>query len=193
MSDAVASAPAASFGESLAVLGVILAVTLMLFFQGAPSLRQGQTAVAATAPASSPTRAAAAASAAKAGALPNPHTAVLVVDDDPVTRLQLGTRLKRRGFTVTEVCDGKEAVELYAKGYRFCLVVMDYEMPELNGVETITQIRRRDQNAIVIGSTIHDATQKQQKFLKAGANKVARTKPIMDDEIDELVREYELI
>ncbi|KAH9255823.1 hypothetical protein BASA81_006224 [Batrachochytrium salamandrivorans] len=189
MSDATAT----SFGESLAVLGVILVVTLILFFQGAPSLRQTlqrQTVAttARTAPFSPPTLTQTA-----TGALPNPQTAVLVVDDDPVTRLQLGTRLKRRGFTVTEVCDGKEAVELYAKGYRFCLVVMDYEMPELNGVETITQIRRRDQNAIVIGSTIHDATQKQQKFLKAGANKVARTKPIMDDEIDELVREYELI
>lgn len=184
-----------SFAEYIAVGIVILLTTLFLFSQATKSFRERfKHVVAASSPAgvqrrlpvSPPT-------AAHRGLKNNPKTTVLVVDDDPVTRLQLGSRLKRRGFTVMEVCDGTEAIKLYDEGHRFCLVVMDYEMPELNGVETITQIRRRDHNAVVIGSTIHDAAQKQQRFLSAGANKVARTKPIMDDEIDELVTEYELL
>ena len=116
---------------------------------------------------------------------------VLIVDDDPVTRASLGSKLKSLNFDVMEVTDGTSAVDLYENGRRFCLVVMDYEMPDMNGISAIKRIRTLDREVVIVGSTIHDPALFQQEFLNAGANLVD-IKPIGVEKLLEVMSEYNL-
>ncbi len=111
---------------------------------------------------------------------------VLIVDDDIVTRKQLSIRLKKLGFSVSEVSDGASAVELFEEGHRFSLVVMDFEMPDMNGVSATRKIRVVDKDVVIVGSTIHDPAIVQQDFLKAGANYVD-IKPIAAETLNDLL------
>jgi len=121
----------------------------------------------------------------------DPTRTVLIVDDDPLTRMQLRKHLERLKLKVKEVSDGPAAVQLYKEGYRFCMVVMDYEMPDMNGLITTRKIRSFDNDVVIIGSTIHDPATKQNEFLQAGANFVD-IKPISADRLSEFVAEYNI-
>lgn len=65
---------------------------------------------------------------------------VLVVDDELHMRLLLERCLKRAGFSVRTADRGEAAVELVARG-EIDLVVLDYEMSGMNGVETLRALR----------------------------------------------------
>ncbi|MCJ2385509.1 response regulator, partial [Lactiplantibacillus plantarum] len=58
---------------------------------------------------------------------------VLVVDDDPVVQRIHRVFLNRFGFETQVVGNGKEAVDLYCSGASFHLVLMDMEMPVMDG------------------------------------------------------------
>ena len=67
---------------------------------------------------------------------------ILVVDDDPGTRLLLRTFLESAGFRVAEAADGTEALEkLEAHGDPYALVTLDLDMPELPGLDVLRRIR----------------------------------------------------
>ncbi|MDT8447150.1 MAG: response regulator [bacterium] len=65
---------------------------------------------------------------------------VLVVEDDPTNRLLVQTRLKSKKMMITIAKNGLEAVELF-KSKDFDLILMDLQMPELNGYEASLKIR----------------------------------------------------
>ena len=72
---------------------------------------------------------------------------VLVCDDDKTTRFVINRLLVQRlKFTVTEVCDGVEALERLAAG-DVDLLILDVSMPTLDGVEVLQAIRRSQQFA----------------------------------------------
>jgi len=121
----------------------------------------------------------------------DPSKMVLIVDDDRITRLPLRKSFEKMGFHVTEVPDGPSAVREYKDGSRFCMVVMDYEMPDMDGLETTKKIRQYDNEVVIVGSTIHDPATKQDQFLRAGANFVT-SKPITLEKLREFVVEYNL-
>ncbi len=67
---------------------------------------------------------------------------VLIVDDNHTNRRLLHEMLATRGISCMQVEDGRRALELLAAGERFDAVLMDYQMPEMDGLETIRQLRR---------------------------------------------------
>lgn len=67
---------------------------------------------------------------------------ILVVDDDRLSRLATELTLKKLGYEVVGVADGMEAVEAAAEG-QFDAIVMDCQMPRMDGFEATAQIRRR--------------------------------------------------
>jgi CheY-like chemotaxis protein len=67
---------------------------------------------------------------------------VLVCDDDPTTRFVIKRMLTHNfGCSVTECGSGSEALQAIAKE-KFTFVLLDLEMPDMNGVETLTAIRK---------------------------------------------------
>lgn len=67
-------------------------------------------------------------------------TKVLTVDDSTSMRQMVAFTLKGAGFDVTEACDGVEALGL-AKQNKFDLVVTDVNMPNMDGITLIKELR----------------------------------------------------
>ncbi|MEJ2678244.1 MAG: ATPase, T2SS/T4P/T4SS family [Gemmatimonadota bacterium] len=68
-----------------------------------------------------------------------PH--ILIVDDDPEDRLLVRTMLRKDGYLVSEAEDGDEALDMIAKHSGFSLVVLDLEMPRLDGRVVLQRLR----------------------------------------------------
>ena len=82
---------------------------------------------------------------------------ILIVDDEPAVRYAMERWLKLRGFEVDTAADGAEAVEKCG-GCAYETVIMDIEMPRMNGVEAI-RIIKRDRHAtpiIVLTGFVND-------------------------------------
>ena len=67
---------------------------------------------------------------------------VLVADDDPTTRQLTRVTLEQAAFTVVEASDGAQAIAVYARLHPD-LVLLDVEMPELDGIEVCRRLRAR--------------------------------------------------
>ena len=69
---------------------------------------------------------------------------VLLAEDNPVNMLLASTLLRREGYGVTMAGSGEEALTAFSTGKRFDLVIMDVEMPVLDGLEATRCIRRKE-------------------------------------------------
>ncbi|MDH3451827.1 MAG: EAL domain-containing protein, partial [Gammaproteobacteria bacterium] len=106
------------------------------------------------------------------------HQTVLVVDDDGTTRLFAHQFLEQAGFRVLEAEDGLTALEVM-QVERPDIILLDVEMPRLDGFGTCTQVRAIAEYATVpiLMVTGLDDTQSIEKAYAAGATDFA-TKPI---------------
>jgi DNA-binding response OmpR family regulator len=105
---------------------------------------------------------------------------VLVVDDDPDVRALVSTLLGRAGYQVTEAQDGRAALKaLYAE--RPDLVVLDVNMPDLDGWGTLERIRELSDVPVVMLSARGEELEKV-RALRAGADDYV-TKPFGRQEL----------
>lgn len=75
----------------------------------------------------------------------------LVADDNDFSRTVIVRLLEHLGYSTLQACDGAEAVEIYGRqSPSIELVVMDYEMPRMNGVEAYRKLKQMNQAARVI-------------------------------------------
>jgi len=95
---------------------------------------------------------------------------VVVVDDDPGMRLLLRETLSAAGFNVVVAASGAEAIEVCAE-FVPDLVLLDINMPVMNGIEACAEIRKSDdrQFPIIMVTSVDDAVSIQRAF-HAGAN-----------------------
>src|SRR5688572_22024389 len=100
-----------------------------------------------------------------------PMPRILVVEDNEENRDALTRRLQRRGFEVIGAPDGKAGVEK-AKSETPDLVLMDMNMPELDGWEATKQIKADPEtNAIpVIALTAHAMQGDRERAMAAGCS-----------------------
>ena len=113
---------------------------------------------------------------------------ILVVDDFDDTRLLLRTWLERKGFLVIEAEDGNEAVAL-AESKRPDLIIMDLEMPELDGLAATRKIRNMKglENVPVLAVSAYGAEQFREDALAAGCNEYVST-PFEPEALETLIR-----
>ncbi|MBF0614719.1 MAG: response regulator [Magnetococcales bacterium] len=108
----------------------------------------------------------------------------MVVDDSKSSRFHIRQFLERCNFVVLEASDGPAALELLTAHDDVRLILVDYEMPGMNGFQLIKRIRARltrDRTAI-IGLSSHGSSDLAAQFLKAGANDFL-AKPFRDEEL----------
>ena len=96
---------------------------------------------------------------------------VLVVEDDDISADMLESALNSFGYEVTVARDGREAFELIRTGL-YQLVVSDWEMPEMTGIELCRRIRSRPSSGYVyvILLTSYNKTEHVVEGLNAGAD-----------------------
>ena len=96
----------------------------------------------------------------------------LVVDDSRAMRTILGRIVTSLGFEVITAVHGKDALEQLTAGARPGLMLLDWNMPEMNGYELLQHVRRDPAHAaakIIMVTTETEMTQVQ-NALAAGAN-----------------------
>lgn len=91
---------------------------------------------------------------------------VLVADDDTLVRKLLGDLLSFYGYDVDCVSNGKEAIALIETD-SYDVLITDYLMPEMNGIELIKKVRDIKKSLAIIGMS---ASEEEKGFLAAGAN-----------------------
>jgi two-component system cell cycle response regulator len=108
---------------------------------------------------------------------------ILVVDDDPVSRTLLERILIRAGYKVTAVENGREALRTLNENF-FSIVISDWMMPEIDGIELCRAIRSTDFPGYIffILITSRDAKDDLVLGLKAGADDYL-TKPFNHAEL----------
>jgi DNA-binding NarL/FixJ family response regulator len=96
---------------------------------------------------------------------------VLIADDNPQVRQELRTLLPLAGNIeiVGEAADGQEAVHM-AKALQPQVILMDLEMPVLDGYEAARQIRAGSPACRVIALTVHGYEEARQKAMEAGVD-----------------------
>jgi two-component system chemotaxis response regulator CheY len=96
----------------------------------------------------------------------------LIVDDSrPIRRIEAGI-LKDLGFETAEACHGKDALEKLQADPLPDLAVVDWNMPEMDGLELVKELRRdqRYSNVVVLMVTSESDAGRTQLALSAGAN-----------------------
>jgi protein-histidine pros-kinase len=89
--------------------------------------------------------------------------------------------LERRGHRVTLAGNGQHAIEL-ARTRRFDIVLMDVQMPVMDGLEAARQIRALDQSIPILAMTAHALDGDRERCLAAGMNAYT-SKPIRPEEM----------
>lgn len=107
--------------------------------------------------------------------MPSAQNKVLVVDDEAPLRKALRTSLTASGFSVEEARNGEEALEAVQK-HSFDLVLLDINMPGLNGFEVCQRIRSLSPAAGIVMVTVKDFEEDKVRALDAGADDYV-TKP----------------
>ncbi|MBT4792206.1 MAG: sigma-54-dependent Fis family transcriptional regulator [Halobacteriovoraceae bacterium] len=111
---------------------------------------------------------------------------VLVVDDDKVLQQTVKQALEYHYFKVDVADNGKEAVgAVYREKYD--LVVMDVNMPEMDGLEALTEIKKHDSSIIVLILTAYSNVSDAVRAVKEGAFNYLE-KPITTDNLVALIK-----
>jgi CheY-like chemotaxis protein len=91
------------------------------------------------------------------------HPLVLIVDDEEICRTIAETMVKHIGLSVITAGDGLEAVEQYSlHNDEIACVIMDIQMPRMNGIEAFHQLKKmcKDVKVIIISGHLGDANKK---------------------------------
>ena len=113
-----------------------------------------------------------------------PNATVLVVDDEALIRWSLTERLKAEGYHVLEADTGRAALDRLAEGVD--LVLLDYRLPDTDGVSILRKIKEMDQDILVILLTAYASVATAVEAMKLGAYHFAN-KPFNLDEVAALV------
>ena len=113
---------------------------------------------------------------------------ILIVDDFDDTRLLLRTWLQKKGYRVFEAENGKQAL-MEVENRRPDLIIMDVEMPELDGLSATRKIRKLSnfENVPIVAVSAYGADQFRANALAAGCNEYVST-PFEPEELEQLIR-----
>ncbi|MEO5333565.1 MAG: response regulator [Magnetococcus sp. YQC-5] len=114
----------------------------------------------------------------------NTHLTAMVVDDSASSRIRIRQFLTHYNFSVLEAPDGHQALRLLQEHPNVQVIIVDYEMPGMNGFQLVKKIRTRfsRDRVAVIGLSSHGSGEIASRFLKAGANDFL-AKPFRDEEL----------
>ena len=120
---------------------------------------------------------------------PDDVLSILVAEDNPVNQLLIFRMLEKRGHHVTIAAHGGKALQLLER-QSFDLVLMDVQMPEMDGLTATSLIREREggsgQHLKIVALTAHAMQGDRDRCLAAGMDGYL-SKPIRPQELDELL------
>ncbi len=115
---------------------------------------------------------------------------IMIVDDSPTMLLSLHGILSKAGFTVEQARSGEEAVGALKGGLRPAMVITDFNMGAMNGIEVVRQVRRMPglQFTPLVLLTTESQRDRRDEARSAGATGWLM-KPVQADALLQVVRQ----
>jgi CheY-like chemotaxis protein len=117
------------------------------------------------------------------------YPTVLVAEDSTDTRIMLKRAFELKGYRVLEAEDGRQALDL-ARRYHPSLIVVDLNMPVLDGLETIKKFRKLEEDGDhtpIVAITAYHVYGMEEAVLENGSNAYL-TKPLHLDDLDRTLK-----
>jgi CheY-like chemotaxis protein len=112
---------------------------------------------------------------------------ILIVEDDQSSRLYLNKILEKAGVRIVNAADGEEAVDIALSDPEIELILMDIQLPVMDGYAALAKIREHRKDVIVIAQTAYGLLGDKERILNSGFNDYV-IKPILAPNlIDKLV------
>ena len=111
---------------------------------------------------------------------------ILLVDDDQEFRKAMKKMFERSGFAVTLAADGREALDILSKN-TFDLIISDLRMPNLNGMQLMEELKKKDVKIPVIFITAYGEVESYMDLMNLGAFEYIN-KPVKGQEILNVAR-----
>lgn len=116
---------------------------------------------------------------------------ILIAEDNPINRMVLAKMVSNLGYTVVHAEDGEKAVEA-ADQEAFKAILMDCQMPKLDGIEATRKIRRQstvNSRVPIIAVTASAEATERGRCVEAGMNGFL-SKPVTTDRLESVLREF---
>ncbi len=120
-----------------------------------------------------------------------PDASILIVDDNSMNLTLMGALLKRTNIKLDLVESGRDALTA-CQSKKYDIIFMDHMMPEMDGIETLQQLRKEpgpNQDSVVIALTANAVAGCREMYLEHGFNDYF-AKPVVAAKLDELILNY---
>jgi PAS domain S-box-containing protein len=92
---------------------------------------------------------------------------ILLTEDDKINQMVINRILKERGYYVDNACNGLEAIQMCEKN-SYDVILMDIQMPLMDGIEATKRIREKDKRTPIIAITAYALKGDRERFLAQG-------------------------
>jgi CheY-like chemotaxis protein len=121
---------------------------------------------------------------------------ILIVEDDMSSRLYLNKILEKAGVDILNAGDGQEAVDVVLNNPDIEIILMDIQLPVMDGYSALAKIREVRKDIVVVAQTAYGLLGDKEKILNSGFNDYI-IKPILSQNLIEkltinLKRKYSL-
>ncbi len=114
---------------------------------------------------------------------------ILIVEDDEISEQLISIAVQEIAKEIISVTSGTEAVEACLNNPDFDLVLMDIQMPEMDGYEATRRIREFNKEVLIIAQTAYALSGDKEKAVAAGCNDYL-SKPINEKELKQMIIQY---
>jgi CheY-like chemotaxis protein len=116
---------------------------------------------------------------------------IMIVEDDVSSRLYLNKILEKTGASLLSACDGKEAIEIARANPDIDIILMDIQLPRIDGYGAAKVIRELRKDVIIIAQTAYSLLGDSEKIISSGFDDYI-VKPIFPQQLIEKLGKYSL-
>ena len=114
---------------------------------------------------------------------------ILIAEDDSTSEMLISIMMQKYSSEILKTKTGNDTVKLCRKNPDINLILMDIQMPDLDGYNAIRQIRQFNKEVIIIAQTAYGLNGDRDKSIQAGCNDYI-TKPINKEDLNKLIQKY---